>query len=86
MMNSGVFCKEMTELTGSTRIRLSQIFDLELWADAFVEDAKHYNIGEISQKTGLQKSLVNGRIVWLLPKQGGGFLQGKMGTPEKKEP
>lgn len=56
----------MAELTGSTRIRLSQIIDLELWADAFVEDAKHYEIGEISQKTGLQKTLVNGRIVWLL--------------------
>ena len=60
----------MSELTGSTRIRLSQIIDLDLWLDCFVEDAKHYNIGEVSSKTGLQKCLVNGRIVWLLPKQG----------------
>ncbi len=74
----------MTELTSSTRIRLSQIIDFELWADAFVEDAKHYNIGEISEKTGLQKTLVNGRIVWLLPKQGGGFYQGKMGVGSEK--
>lgn len=38
------------ELTGDTRIRLSQIKDLADW----VEDRK-YQVGEISQKTGLQK-------------------------------
>ncbi|MBR0487146.1 MAG: hypothetical protein IJJ70_05520 [Treponema sp.] len=46
------------ELTGDTRIRLSQIADLEGW----VEDQK-YEIGQISTKTGLLKT-ANG---WVVP-------------------
>lgn len=38
-------------LTGETRIRLRQIVDLADW----IRD-RHYQIGEISQKTGLQKT------------------------------
>ena len=72
-------------LTGSTRIRLSQIIDLDLWLDCFVEDAKHYNIGEVSSKTGLQKCLVNGRIVWMLPKQKSDFYHGKIGKGDEKK-
>lgn len=47
-------------------------------------DAHKYKIGEISTKTGLQKCLVNGRIVWLLPKQNSNFLQQKMSKPDTK--
>lgn len=39
-----------SQLTGETRIRLSQIKDLKTW----VYDRK-YKVGEISEKTGLQK-------------------------------
>ena len=67
----------MRKLTGDTRIRLSQILDFKYWLSDLTEDAHKYKIGEISQKTGLQKCLINGRIVWLLPTQNSDFLQKK---------
>ena len=68
----------MRELNGNTRIRLSQILDFKYWLNGLVEDAHKYEIGEISKKTGLQKCLVNGRIVWLLPSQFQGFNNGRL--------
>ena len=66
-------------LTGDTRIRLSQIRDLAAW----IED-RRYKIGEISQTTGLQKCLINGNIVWLLPSQNSNFNQGKLSKADTK--
>lgn len=74
----------MRELTGGTKIRLSQVLDFQFWSGALTMDARKYKIGEISTKTGLQKCLVNGRIVWLLPKQNSNFLQQKMSKPDTK--
>lgn len=70
-------------LTGNTKIKLSQILDLLTWR--LVDDDKKYNIGEISTKTGLQKCLINGYIVWLLPKQNSNFMQGKMTKSDTKQ-
>lgn len=39
-------------LTGDTKIRLSQIVDLKKW----VEDQRRYQLGEISETTGLMKT------------------------------
>lgn len=68
--------KGMRTLTADTRIRLSQIKELR----ELIEDAVHYEIGEISKKTGLQKCLINGRIVWLLPKQNKNFSNEGLGN------
>lgn len=71
----------MRKLTGDTKIRVVQYPDFEeyqLTETGMIEDATQYNIGDISKKTGLQKCLVNGRIVWLLPHQGSGFSKTKM--------
>lgn len=51
----------------------------------FTEDAKHYKIGEISTKTGLQKCLVNGNIVWLLPGQKSDYLQTRMQKADARQ-
>ncbi len=75
----------MRELSGNTRIKLSQILDFIYWHSGLTEDAHKYKIGEISQKTGLQKCLVNNRIVWLLPNQNSNFLQKKMSKPDTKQ-
>ena len=44
------------------------IFDI-VREKLLTEDAEHYEIGDISKKTGKQKCLVNGKIVWLLKGQ-----------------
>ena len=55
------------ELTGETRIRLSQIVDLAAW----VEDRRKYKVGEISESTGLLKTRSkSGEIVWVDPQKG----------------
>lgn len=64
----------MRILNGNTRIKLYQIKEFK----ELIEDAKRYKIGEISTRTGLQKCLVNGNIVWLLPNQKSNFNQGKL--------
>lgn len=77
----------MRELTGDTKIRVAQYPDFEefiLSEPGLIEDAQTYNIGDISKKTGLQKCLVNGRIVWLLPHQSSGFSQTKMAPGDLK--
>ena len=77
----------MRELTADTIIRVVQYPDFEefiLTEPGLIEDAQTYNIGDISQKTGLQKCLVNGRIVWLLPHQGAGFSQAKLSKADLK--
>lgn len=77
----------MRELTRDTKNRIAQYPDFEeyiLTEPGLIEDATTYNIGDISQKTGLQKCLVNGRIVWLLPHQGSGFSQAKMAKADLK--
>lgn len=68
----------MRDLTGGTKIRLSQVLDFQFWSGALTMDARKYQIGEISTKTGLQKCLVNGRIVWLMPSQKGDFNNGRL--------
>lgn len=73
------------KLTGDTRIRLSQVLDFYYWNHPLIDDAHKYNIGEISQKTGLQKCLINGRTVWLLPGQNSNFLNKKMSKPDTKQ-
>lgn len=65
----------MKTLTADTRIRLNQIKELR----ELIEDAKRYEINEISEKTGLQKCLVEGRIVWLLPVQNQSFSNESLG-------
>ena len=60
------------------------IFDI-VREKMLTEDAKHYKIGEISQKTGLQKCLVNGNIVWLLPSQKSDYLQTRMQKTDAKQ-
>ena len=77
----------MRELSGDTRIHVLTYPDFEeviLTEDALIEDAKKYEIGDISTKTGLQKCLVNGRIVWLLPHQGQGFSNTKLSKGDLK--
>ena len=49
------------------------------------EDAEHYEIGEISKKTGKQKCLINGNIVWLLPSQKSDYLQTRMTKADSKD-
>ena len=70
-------------------MEFSSIWDLFAYAKRdryanITEDAKHYKIGEISTKTGLQKCLVNGNIVWLLPNQQSDFLQTRMQKSDAK--
>lgn len=70
-------------------MEFSSIWDLFAYAKRdryanITEDAKHYKIGEISTKTGLQKCLVNGNIVWLLPNQQSNFLQTRMQKSDAK--
>lgn len=72
-------------LTGDTRIRLRQILDFYYWNNPLILDAHKYEIGEISKTTGLQKCLINGRIVWLLPGQNSDFLHKKMSKPDTKQ-
>lgn len=77
----------MRELSGNTVIHVLSYPDFEevvLTEDALIEDAKKYAIGDISTKTGLQKCLVNGRIVWLLPHQGQGFSNTKLSKGDLK--
>lgn len=71
----------MRELKKDTKIKIITYPDFEeiiIKENELVEDAQKYKIGDISQKTGLQKCMVNGRIVWLLPHQNGNFKQAKM--------
>ena len=49
------------------------------------EDAEHYEIGDISKKTGKQKCLVNGKIVWLLKGQNGTFNNGRLSPNDLNE-
>ena len=49
------------------------------------EDAEHYEIGEISKKTGKQKCLINGKIIWLLPIQNGTFNNGRLSPSDLNE-
>lgn len=75
----------MRELTSDTIIHVLTYPDFEetiLTEDALIEDAKKYEIGQISEKTGLQKCLVNGRIIWLLPMQNSGFVNRRLSTDE----
>lgn len=60
------------------------VFDIAR-AKLLTEDAKRYKVGEISQKTGLQKCLVNGNIVWLLPGQNSDYLQTRMQKSDAKQ-
>lgn len=78
----------MRELTGETFITILTYPDFEeikQSENSLAEDAEKYNIGDISKKTGLQKCLVNGRIVWLLPHQGQGFSRSKMQKNDLKK-
>lgn len=75
----------MRKITGNTVIHVLTYPDFEevvLSENELVEDAKKYNIGDISTKTGLQKCLVNGQIVWLLPIQNSGFNNGRLNNTD----
>ena len=64
----------MRQLTADTKIRVLVFPDFENKEprnQELIDDARKYEIGEISEKTGLQKCMVNGRIIWLLPHQNG---------------
>ena len=77
----------MRELTPDTKIKIITYPDFEeifIKDQLLIEDAQKYNVGDISQKTGLQKCMVNGRIVWLLPHQNGNFTQAKMQKADLK--
>lgn len=65
-------------------VKRKSIFDIAK-EKLVTEDARRYKIGEISQKTGLQKCLVNGNIVWLLPGQNSNYLQTRMQKPDAKQ-
>lgn len=71
----------MRELTPDTKIRITLYPDFEeifIKDQLLIEDAQKYNVGDISKKTGLQKCMVNGRIVWLLPIQNQNFHNGRI--------
>lgn len=77
----------MRELTPDTKIKIITYPDFEgiyIKENELIEDAQKYNVGDISKKTGLQKCMVNGRIVWLLPHQNGNFTQAKMQKADLK--
>lgn len=77
----------MRELTPDTKIKIKIYPDFEeilIKDQELIEDAQKYNVGDISKKTGLQKCMVNGRIVWLLPHQNGNFTQAKMQKADLK--
>ena len=60
------------------------IFDI-VREKLLTEDAEHYEIGEISKKTGKQKCLINGKIIWLLPIQNGTFNNGRLSPSDLNE-
>jgi hypothetical protein len=80
------------ELTGDTRIRLSQIKDLAAW----IED-RRYGIGEISQTTGLMKTPDGwvvpphsmapgvGKTIESTHRNGGGGKRGKPNSRKKQK-